>query len=68
MEHSAKYKEIKAWYGLKMWDENRINDAVQKNWITEEEALKILHKNVVVTVSDMSADGGEQSLGGDEYL
>jgi len=42
MEHSKNYEKVKYWYALKMWNETRVRDAVEKGWITEEEFKEII--------------------------
>ncbi len=34
MEHSKNYDKVKNYYGRKLWDENRVRNAVVKGWIT----------------------------------
>ena len=44
MEHSKNYSKVKRWLDMKMWNENRVRDAVVKNWITESEFTEITGK------------------------
>ena len=44
MEHSKNYSKVKRWFDMKMWNENRVRDAVVKNWITESEFTEITGK------------------------
>lgn len=41
MEYSKHYQKVKRYYDMKMWDENRIRNAVKTGWITEEEFVEI---------------------------
>lgn len=41
MEHSKNYDKVKRWYHMKMWDETRVHNAVEKGWITEAEFTEI---------------------------
>lgn len=45
MEHSKNYEKVKGFYGRKLWDENRVRNAVVKGWITEEEFVEITGKD-----------------------
>lgn len=45
MEHSKNYDKVKNYYGRKLWDENRVRNAVVKGWITEEEFAEITGKD-----------------------
>lgn len=42
--HSNNYEKVKRYYGLKMWDESKVKNAVKKNWITEAEFQEITGK------------------------
>ena len=38
MKHSPKYEMVKKFYkGYKVWSLDRVRDAVEKGWITEDE-------------------------------
>lgn len=46
MEHSKKFDKVKNYYntivnGERLWNENRVRNAVVKDWITEEEFKEI---------------------------
>lgn len=41
---SPKLELVKKYYDLGLWSENRVHNAVLKNWITEEESELILNK------------------------
>lgn len=41
MEHSKNYEKVKRFYSMKMWDIQRVKNAVKMNWITEEEYKEI---------------------------
>lgn len=41
MEHSSNYNKVKRWYNMKMWNETRVRDAVEKSWITIAEFEEI---------------------------
>lgn len=41
MEHSKNYDKVKRYFGMKLWDETRVRNAVAKGWITEEEFVEI---------------------------
>ena len=45
MAHSNNYTKVKGFYSRKLWDEDRVRDAVVKNWITKEEFKEITDKN-----------------------
>lgn len=34
MERSKNYDKVKLWYNMKMWNETRVRNAVEKDWIT----------------------------------
>lgn len=44
MEHSKNYEKVKRFYSMKMWDIQRVKNAVVMNWITEEEYKEITGK------------------------
>ena len=44
MTHSKNYQKVKRYYDMKMWDENRVRNAVVMNWITEAEFTEITGK------------------------
>lgn len=46
MEHSPKYETVLTYYnrrvnGKRLWDENKVRNAVEKDWITPEEFTEI---------------------------
>lgn len=41
---SSNYDKVKRYYSLKMWDEERVKNAVVKKWITPEEFKEITGK------------------------
>jgi len=41
MEHSNNYHKVKIYYAMKMWNENRVRNAVKMNWITGTEFEEI---------------------------
>lgn len=41
MEHSKNYEKVKRFYCMKMWDVNRVKNAVVMKWITEDEFTEI---------------------------
>lgn len=45
MEHSKNYKKVKEWYGMRVWNETRVRNAVERNWITEAEFEEITGKS-----------------------
>ncbi|QJU22475.1 XkdX family protein [Enterocloster bolteae] len=45
MKHSKNYDKVKNYYGMKLWDESRVRNAVVKGWITEEEFAEITGKD-----------------------
>lgn len=45
MAHSKNYTKVKGFYRRKLWDEDRVRDAVVKNWITKEEFKEITDKD-----------------------
>ena len=42
MKHSNKFYVVKKYYNLKMWNEDRVRNAVVKNWITADEFKEIV--------------------------
>lgn len=36
------FDRIKAWYAAGLWDEAKVNAAVNRGWITAEQAAQIL--------------------------
>lgn len=44
MTYSEKFDIVKKYYGLKVWNETRVRNAVVKNWITAEEFKEIVGK------------------------
>ena len=45
MEHSKNYSKVKLWYSMKMWNETRVRNAVNMDWITKEEFAEITGKD-----------------------
>lgn len=45
MTYSKNYSNVKRWYDVKAWDEGRVRNAVEKNWITEVEFKEITGKD-----------------------
>lgn len=41
MEHSKNYQKVKDFYVNKLWDIQRVRNAVVKGWITEQEFYEI---------------------------
>ena len=41
MEHSNNYEKVKRYYDMKMWNEDRVRNAVVKKWITQAEFEEI---------------------------
>lgn len=41
MEHSKNYEKVKWFYYMKMWNLNRVKNAVAMKWITEDEFMEI---------------------------
>lgn len=37
MEHSDNFEKVKRYYDMKMWNVDRVRNAVIKDWITAEE-------------------------------
>lgn len=44
MDHSPKFNDLRFYYQHKLWNETMIHNAVEKGWITSEEAEGILQK------------------------
>lgn len=42
---SEKFEQVKKFYDLGVWSEQRLRDAVAKGWITAEEFKEITGKN-----------------------
>lgn len=42
MQHSDKYDTVRRYYGMGLWNEERVKNAVIKNWITKEEFKEIV--------------------------
>lgn len=40
----SKYEKVKRYYDSGLWSAKRVRDAVDKGWITAEEADEILHQ------------------------
>lgn len=38
----SKYEKVKYYYQHGLWDESRVMNAVEKGWITEEQAKEII--------------------------
>ena len=45
MEHSKNFEKVKHYYSMKLWDDERVRNAVLKGWINEEEYKEITKKN-----------------------
>ena len=43
-EYSKKFDTVKRYYDLKMWNEDKVRNAVVKGWITEAEFTEITGK------------------------
>ena len=43
--HSKNYMKVKQYYDMKMWNETRVKNAVEKEWITREEFKEITGKD-----------------------
>ncbi len=43
--HSKNYYKVKEWFGLHVWNEDRVRNAVVKNWITKDEFKEITGKD-----------------------
>ncbi len=41
MEYSKNYEKVRQFYNMKMWDLNRVKNAVVKKWITKAEYAEI---------------------------
>lgn len=41
MKHSKNFANIRDWYRYKVWNKDKVKNAVIKGWITEEEYLEI---------------------------
>lgn len=41
MEHSKNFAKVNSFYERKLWDENRVRNAVKMGWITDEEFREI---------------------------
>ena len=41
MTHSKQFEKVQQYYSMKLWSEERIRNAVRKEWITEAEFLEI---------------------------
>lgn len=39
--HSKKYEVVRKYYSLKMWNEEKVRNAVVKGWITSDEFKEI---------------------------
>lgn len=42
---SKNYWKVKEWFDLKVWNEDRVRNAVAKNWITKKEFKEITGKD-----------------------
>lgn len=49
----SKYDKVKHYYDSGLWSAKRVRDAVDKGWITEEEADEILRQGEEVTADGM---------------
>ncbi len=45
MNHSKNYNKVKRFYSMKMWDEEKVRNAVKMNWITADEYKEITGKD-----------------------
>ncbi len=45
MEHSKNYEKVKRWYNMRMWNEERVRNAVKTAWITSAEFKEITGKD-----------------------
>lgn len=45
MEHGARFEQVKRYFTMKMWNEDRVRNAVKKGWITEGEFTEITGKD-----------------------
>lgn len=45
MEHSEKFELVKTYHNRKMWNLNRVRNAVEKGWITAAEFKEITGKD-----------------------
>lgn len=41
MEHSRYFEKVKSYWEQHLWNENRVRNAVLKEWITQEEFREI---------------------------
>ena len=46
-EHSAKFELVKKYFDICLWNEDMVNNAINR-WITEDEAAEILEANIEV--------------------
>ena len=44
MEHSKNYDKVKRWYSMKMWNEERVRNAVKTAWITPAEFKEMWYR------------------------
>lgn len=42
MKHSENYLKVKYWYDMKMWNKERVRNAVSMKFITKEEYKEII--------------------------
>jgi hypothetical protein len=45
VEHSKNYNKVKRWYDMGMWNEMRVRNAVNMEWITAAEFKEITGKD-----------------------
>ncbi len=45
MNHSKNYNKVKRFYSMKMWDEEKVRNAVKMSWITADEYKEITGKD-----------------------
>lgn len=38
------YEKIRKWYGMKLWSENKVRDAVKKGVLTQDQANEIIRE------------------------
>ena len=46
MKHSAKFEKVKGYYDKGLWSEDRLANAVKKNWITAGEYDEIVNSSI----------------------
>lgn len=48
----SKYEKVKSFYENGLWGINRVHDAVEKNWITEEQYQEITGEEYATEETD----------------